>query len=449
MTLRRTMTFTVARRRLVIVLILVLWGFGTHGTHAGSGDEPHYLAIAHSIAFDGDLDVGNNYLANEPLIMSGTLQPEVHIRPGANGTLRPVHDVGLPLIIAPYVRVAAPLTSWLSAHLPAWALQKARLSPTTLYRHFLGFAMIALAAVLAVMMFDVFVALGASPGQAFWFTLLLMASPPLLAYSTLLFTEIVSALLAFLVFSRVAVHNVTGRAAWLTLGAVTGFLLILHVRNVGLVVGLSLVAALRWRQTAGWGHASAFAVGLAAMLVVRGVLNHHFWGTWIATPHAAPGVWPGWTEGLRVSGMRLVGLLVDQEYGVLVYAPVYLLALAGLPAMCKQAPRITVAALLIAVSYLLPVLCPLTNIHGWTGQWCPAGRFMTPVLPLLGLGVYFAFSSFRTIAAAVIVVQILMSAYFWQHPKLLWNTGDGEAAFCSRVGMAVCERLPALAPTVH
>ena len=55
------------------IVALVLLGFITHSTNAGSGDEPHYLAIAHSIAFDGDLDLANNYGANEPLIAGGGL----------------------------------------------------------------------------------------------------------------------------------------------------------------------------------------------------------------------------------------------------------------------------------------------------------------------------------------------------------------------------------------
>ena len=50
-----------ARRALQAMVMLALWGLITHGTHAGTGDEPHYLAITHSIAFDGDLDLANNY----------------------------------------------------------------------------------------------------------------------------------------------------------------------------------------------------------------------------------------------------------------------------------------------------------------------------------------------------------------------------------------------------
>src|SRR5688500_17367664 len=72
-----------ARRRVLQPIIaLALWGLITHGTFAGSGDEPHYLAVAHSIAFDSDFDLSNNYGASEPLIAGGTLKPEAHVRPG-------------------------------------------------------------------------------------------------------------------------------------------------------------------------------------------------------------------------------------------------------------------------------------------------------------------------------------------------------------------------------
>ena len=91
------------------IVIAVLWGLITHSTYAGSGDEPHYLAIAHSLGFDGDLDLGSNYGAAEPLIADGALEPEGHVRPDADGVLRPVHDVGLPAVFAPYVRLVRPV----------------------------------------------------------------------------------------------------------------------------------------------------------------------------------------------------------------------------------------------------------------------------------------------------------------------------------------------------
>jgi hypothetical protein len=92
------------------------------------------------------------------------------------------------------------------------------------------------------------------------------------------------------------------------------------------------------------------------------------------------------------------------------------------------------------------IICPVTNVHGWTGGWSPAARFLTPLTPLLGL---FLLAGLRTlpkaIAIAAIALQTGISAYLWQNPKMLWNDGGGRAAICATVGDRVCGWLPSLA----
>ena len=437
-----------ARRALAVVVVLVLWGFGTHGTFAGSGDEPHYLAIAHSLAFDGDLDLQNNYGAREPLVAGGTLEPGPHVREVA-GALRPVHDVGLPLIFAPFVRIAAPFTARVAAQAPESLMRAAKLTPATLYRQIVSFASIALAVVLARLMFDALHVLGASSRAAFWTTLLLVASPPLLAYSTLFFTELISALLAFYAFTRLALYPPRSAGAWALIGAATGLLVLVHARNVGLSIGVTLLAAAALRRGGTRRDAGAFAAALAVMAALRTAITYRLWGTWMVTPHATTGVWDGWGEALTVSAMRLVALLVDQEYGLLVYAPIYVLSVAGAVVLARSRPDVVRAVALVAGAYLALVLFPLTNLHGWSGQWCPAGRFLTPIVPLLGLAVCAALRAAPRAAAVLVVVQVALSAYWWQHPKLLWNDGDGRAAFCATTGERVCAALPAYSGRVR
>ena len=432
-----------ARRLLVGALALILWGFGTHGTNAGTGDEPHYLAIAHSLAFDRDLDVRNNYGSAEPLIAGGNLVPASHVRETADGLLRPVHDVGLPLLAAPYVRLAAPLTSWIAQRAPERMLRAARLTPTTLYRHVISLAMIACAAVLAVLMFDSLMMLGASHRAAFATTLLLITAPPLLAYSILFFTELLSALLAFFAFVTLLWRR-DNRLLLSAAGIATGFLLLVHIRNVGLVIGLTLVAAFLWHGESRR-QVSGFFVGLMAMVLLRTAINHYLWGTWITTPHAAAGSWEGLRPTLGQAAMRMVALLVDQEYGLLIYAPVYLLAVVGMPVFTRRAPHLAWPLIAVVTCYVGLVLLPLTNPHGWSGQWCPAGRFLMPTLPLLVLPIHFAIRAMpRSVLMPVIALQIFLSGWFWQNPKLLWNDGDGRAAFCAQTGPRVCASLPAL-----
>ena len=106
---------------------------------------------------------------------------------------------------------------------------------------------------------------------------------------------------------------------------------------------------------------------------------------------------------------------------------------------------VALSAVLTVGLYLALIICPLTNVHGWTGGWSPAARFLTPIAPLLGLFVFAGLKAApRPLAAAVVALQIAISAYAWQHPKILWNDGDGRAALCEPLGDRVCGYLPSL-----
>ena len=337
-----------SRRALQAIVVLVLWGLITHGTFAGTGDEPHYLAIAHSIAFDGDLDLANNYGGNEPLVGGGVLQPEAHVRPGVDGVARPVHDVGLPLVFAPVVRLAVPVTNALTRVVPESTMRRARLNPPVLYRQLVSLAMIALAAVLAGLMFDALVALGASTRAASGTAALLMLSPPLLIFSVLFFTELVSALLCFLVFCKIRLRDTRGVAQWWWLGCATGLLFLLHARNIGLTIPLAALALHRLRDPEHRREAGAFALGLCALVAVRTGINYTFWGTLVSNPHARFADWPGWAALVGETATRAIGLLADQEFGLLIYAPVYVAALWGARALMKTRREVALSVFLTA-----------------------------------------------------------------------------------------------------
>jgi len=437
-----------ARRTLQTIVVLALWGVITHGTFAGSGDEPHYLAIAHSVAFDGDLDLANNYGAAEPLIAGGHLTPDAHVRPGVGGTMRPVHDIGLPLLFAPYVRIAVPVTGFLTRAIPPSAMQRARLNPAVLYRHLLSLAMIALAATLAGLLFDSVTAIGASSGFAFQTSLVVLLAPPLLIMSSLFFTELVSALLCFAVFRRLTLVDTHGSGAWALIGVAIGGLFLVHARNIGLALPLAALAGIRLRRH-GRDEQLAFTTALLLAVLLRTWINYEFWGTLLQGPHARL-TWVGGGQLIQVMTMRLTALLVDQEFGLLPYAPIYAVAIGGAFMLARERPQLTLAVVSVCVVYVGFIVCPITNVHGWTGGWNPAARFLTPILPLAGFFVYAGLrGSPIVIAAPILALQIAISAYLWQHPKMLWNDGNGIAAFCEtaaprlRSGQAfICAWLP-------
>ena len=438
------MTGAAYRRRLFITVALALAGLLSHGTYAGSGDEPHYLAIAHSLAFDFDLDLSNNYGASEPLIADGKLDPERHTPAGVGGVPRPVHDIGMPLLFAPYVRIARPAASWLIAGLSPSMMARMRVTPTVLYRHTISLAMIVLSGLLAMLMFDVFSGSGVPARTAFWSALLIALSPPLLILGILFFTEVLSALLCLWVFRQIVLDMREGAVKWMLTGVAAGFLLLVHIRNVGIVLVLVALAAIRLRRGR-IGESAAFALPMAAFIAVRTALNWHFWGSLVSGPHAHAGAWPGLAETLRVAATRCAGLLIDQEFGLLVYAPIFALAIAGFVVLARTRPAVAGAAGAIVACYLLTIVLPTTNVQGWTGGWSPVARFVAPVVPLLGIGVAAAMPALpRALIVIVAALQITIDAYAWQHPKNLWNDGDGTAAVCARGGIPVCGYLPSL-----
>jgi hypothetical protein len=158
--------------------------------------------------------------------------------------------VGLPLLFAPIARVLRPAAAWLSETAPESLMRRARLTPTVLYRQVISLVMIAVACWMAGVLLQTCLELGASSRAAFGTTLIAVLSPPLLAHSTLFFTELPSAAGALFVFRRTHTALAVSPRGWLLIGAAIGLLVLLHVRTG---------------------------------------INHTFWGSWVTTPHAALG----------------------------------------------------------------------------------------------------------------------------------------------------------------
>lgn len=235
---------------------------------------------------------------------------------------------------------------------------------------------------------------------------------------------------------------------WAATGAATGFLLLVHIRNVAIAGALvALAIGVLWcgrRVRTLCIYVAAFAVPVLA----RTLLIHHFWGTWITTPIAQAGRFSGGAS-LRIAGHRVGAMLLDQEYGLLPYAPIFVLAGAGLVWLRRNHRSAVLEITFVTAAYVASLALPMTNMIGWTGGWSPPARFLTPVIPLIAIGMAAGLRRTpRLIAVPLIVVQIAIDAYFWQHPKYLWNNGTGMAAVCTQGGVPVCGLLPSFDPEV-
>jgi hypothetical protein len=280
-------------------------------------------------------------------------------------------------------------------------------------------------------------------------TLLCVLSPPVLSHSYLFFTEIPTACVVTVCWLALDTPFHQSRVRTALLGSAVGFLLLLHIRNVGLVLaltGLFLERVLRGerRVTGVWWFLAPVA-GFGAM---RTFVTFVFWGTLVASPHVAPVAVAGAGAVVVEMVTRVFGLLIDQEHGLLAYAPVYLLILSGALITRKTNRRRFRDACVLVAAYLIPVLMPAINKHGWDGGWSPAARFLVPITPILVVLAFGYVARLKRTPGVLVVLflaQVVLDLVYWSHPKLLWNLGTEKSAlaeFLSPPGFYLADWLP-------
>jgi hypothetical protein len=228
-------------------------------------------------------------------------------------------------------------------------------------------------------------------------------SAPLMCYSILIFTELPASLLILYAFRRFS-------AGW---GANRPWQLALAGICVAGIPWLSwrcgtIAAALGVYGAAAWWRSRRFAVipgrrraAEAALLVVPVLLSglavaaygHFLTGKWLPDIRYRSGGetgdlfhWP-WRGGqeLMFTVRGATALLFDQQWGLLVHSPVYLLGFVGLSGMLRSGRNADHRRLAWLAFLSVPYLVMISAFKHWGGLWCPPGRYLTPLVPLCAL----------------------------------------------------------------
>jgi hypothetical protein len=125
------------------------------------------------------------------------------------------------------------------------------------------------------------------------------------------------------------------------------------------------------------------------------------------------------------------GLLFDIQWGLLIYAPGYLLAAVGIIAMIRvgrPADRRLLAAMLVCAG---PYLFLIMAYLGWNGIWCPPARYQATFVPLLAAPLGFALYAcrswlFKLLYALLALPGFAAMAVMMQNPIRMWPFGDGR-----------------------
>ena len=351
-----------------------------------SGDEPHYLLMAQSLWREHDLDLRDNHARQDwREYTPGPIVPH-YGAPRADGRPYPAHSPGLPFLLAPLYALGGRALCVMALALAAAALAM------EMWRSARKLTGDDEAALLA------------------WALALV---PPVAFYAFEIYTEVPSALaLAAALRLVLAGPGAGGAAAAAVLAAALPWL---HLKMLPVAVALAVIAAVRLRGRArGAFFAVALVLGLAFLAYYRTIFG-------VASPLAIYGGLPRDADGSPLRA--LVGLALDRSFGLLPYAPVFLVALAGTAGLGRRR----------AWEWLLAgaaVVAPVLPWRMWWGGQCPPARFLVPLVPVLALALAARVAVWRAGLArwrwplAILGVATTIGMTFRPAALLLLNRGD-------------------------
>lgn len=337
-------------------------GPATYGAEV-SGDEPHYLLTAISLGEDASLDVSDELAAERyrPFHEADLLTQS---REGSGPRVSP-HDPLLPALLA------------LPVLLGGWATAKAVLA-------LLAGALAALTLWTAVRRF------GVPLGVATPVVAVFAAAAPLAVYGHQLYPELPAA-----VATTAGVAAATGQLRRMGLvvlgGAVVAlpWLAVKYVPIAAALCAIGLVRLWRGRRDDRLSRVDRRVVTLAGALLLAGavyVVAHLAWYGGL-TVYASGEFFQAHGGQLSVLGTgpdylgrasRLIGLLVDRDFGLAAWQPAWLLAVPAAAALARRRPQGWPAlAAPFVVAWLMATFAAAT-MHGW---WFP-GRQVVVALPL-------------------------------------------------------------------
>lgn len=379
------------------------------------GDEPHYLVITQSLLADFDLKIENNHRRHDyaAYFPAGELKPD-YLRRGRDGEIYSVHAPGLPALVAPAfalggypgVKLFLLIVSALGAGL-TWALA--------------------------------FRVSGEVP--AAWFGWAAVSCGASWVFHTFtVYPDGVGAVLVLVGVWRLASlprdsdrEPVRRRSLALT-GAALAALPWLHTRFVLLAAPLGALIAAR---LLGRGGGRAGGREVAVLLAVPAASALAWFGFFQAiygtfSPLAPYGSFfeaqSSWT--FVTSGIG--GLLFDQQFGLLPYAPVLAAGFVGLICLARNRSHRRLAAELTVV--MVPYLLAVTHVRMWWAGWSAPARFFVPVLLPLAAPAAVAWARARHRATRATLLAALAFTVFAttclvlvDGGRLAYNVRDGYA----------------------
>jgi hypothetical protein len=386
-------------------LVLFLAGAACLAPWLPGGDEPHYLVITQSLLYDGDLRIENNHRAQQyRQYLDHDLRPD-YLRRGVDNQIYSVHAPGLPALI-----------------LPAFAIGGYRGAQILL---------VLIAAIGTMLVWRVCWLVTGRVDAAWLGWAAMTGSVPIFFHAFAIYPDGVASVLVLSgVLALLRTSEVT-RVRALVHGAALALLPWLHTRFTLLAAALGLVIVARfWRR---WRIIAAFlAIPLISALGWFAFFDAIYGEFNPAAPYGSTmqGSWETLPNGLA-------GLLIDQQFGLLTNAPVFLVALAGIAWMLWRRDRLAIEIAIITLPYALATAAyPM-----WWGGWSAPARFLVPVLLLGSIPIAVLWTEARTHTARALI-GVAFGLTLWltlfmlsiHRGRIVYNDRDGYALWADWAG---------------
>jgi len=397
-----------------------------------SGDEPHYLLMAHSLLHDGDLDLADNYAQKDYhsyMLTTGTI-PQIHaIRGKKPGSLYSAHSPGTAFLLLPFYAAGSLFGK---TGLILW----------------LRFGMSLFGALFGL---QVFLYVRDAWGSEKW-ALILWAltglATPVYFHSIHIYPEMFIALFAFIVFRLFRSPAALTPGRLIFCGFLLSTFIWFHAQKYLFLAGPLLLFCL-WalhRKRAGRRDYAAFLVFPIVITAAYFLFQKALYGSFSLLAVS----WKGNMKAEEASAytkMILTGIpfrfrwetladyFFDQKDGLLLYAPIYFFSFLGLVEMARRKAGDLLALLFVASPYVL-VSAFLTQ----RPAYAPQARTLVAVIwvMIIGLGYFVAHNTKKIFAGAFALstgVTLLVTWLLLNNPLAIYqettvgNTERGGALF--------------------
>jgi hypothetical protein len=316
---------------ILFIIAIVFIAFTLFYSHIvpPKGDEVHYLITATSITKDKDIWLENNY---PPVLDRHTIT-----RPDGHDYL--YHGLGLfPFLISPGFAILGRFGSVLTITL--------------------------LSILLIIQMFKFLSETSKSKNIALIVTAIASFSLPLANYYLLLFPEIAGALLILVTvryffksqYNELLVFSLIGLLPWI------------HIRFLPIALVLLIFWIFKSHSLKAIISIILFTLYFVFLYIIYGSIDPTY-------PYQVLGIKTDSGNFL----MNIISVLIDRQYGLLIYSPIFILIFPGFIFWYKKNRTQALFVLILLTMYSIGVF----RYYDWHGGYSPPARYLTAVTPLL------------------------------------------------------------------